>query len=135
DKGFIYGRRPVGTDTLHCPEVDILIHDNDQFRPILQIEDFVIVQAKATHAAIQVKRRMETDQLRKALVNSVNTREHFSRMCQGIPRSPMNFFSAVVFFDEAAPRKDGRPSETYRNCIKEMFADPANWNLAPDVLV
>ena len=69
DKGFIYGRRPVGNDTTHCPEIDILVHDNHGFRPILQIEDFVIVQGKATHAAIQVKRRMNNRQLSEAIEN------------------------------------------------------------------
>src|ERR1700730_3956934 len=42
DKGFIYGRRPVGDDTNHCPEIDILVHNNHHYRPLIQIEDFVI---------------------------------------------------------------------------------------------
>src|SRR5262249_25465500 len=48
DKGFMYGRRPAGNDSQHCPEIDILVHDNHRFRPIFQLEDFVIAQAEAT---------------------------------------------------------------------------------------
>jgi hypothetical protein len=132
DKGFMYGRRKVADATVHCPEIDILVHDNHHFRPILQIDDFVIAQAKATYAAIQVKRRMDTAQLRDALANVADAKDHFRWMCQKSARSPLTFFSAVVFFDEKSPRNDGRPSETYRNCIEETFTDPTTWYLAPD---
>ena len=134
DKGFIYGRRQVGNDNLHCPEIDILVHDNHRFRPLLQIEDFVIVQAKATHGAIQVKRRMDSDLLDKALTNAIMAREHLICMCQDYSRNPLEFFSAVLFFDEKSPRKDGKPSESYKNCIMERFSDPKSWDFAPDFI-
>jgi hypothetical protein len=133
DKGFIYGRRQVGDADRHCPEIDILVHDNHHYRPLLHIGDFVVVQAKATYGAIQVKRRMERDQLKKALTNLFDAREHLIVMCRDISRSPLKFFSAVVFFDEKSPGGD-RPSETYRACIEERFSDPQTWQLAPDFI-
>jgi hypothetical protein len=131
NKGFIYGRRQVGSETKHCPEIDILVHDTHRFRPLLQIEDFVIVQAKATKAAIQVKRRMDTDQLRKGLENVVQAKEHLA--FHDDTRN-LRFPSAVVFFDEKSPGGDGNPSVAYGNCIKELFADRDTWELAPDFI-
>jgi hypothetical protein len=134
DKGFIYGRRPVGKNDRHCPEIDILVHDNHCIRPLLQIEDFVIVQAKATHAAIQVKRGMNGGELDKALSNVIDARQHLLWMCRDISRNPLKFMSAVVFFDEESPRKVGKPSVTYKNCIKKRFSDSTSWEFAPDFI-
>jgi hypothetical protein len=135
DKGFIYGRLAFGEESKHCPEIDVLIHDAQNFRPVFQLEDFVIVQAKATHGAIQVKRRMDTEQLREGIDNAVEAREHFAWLCLGSPRSPSTrFFSAVLFFDEKSPRRDGRASGTYRNVITEKFADPERRPYAPDII-
>ena len=134
DKGFVYGRRVYKKHTKHCPEIDILIHDNQHFRPIFQIEDFVIVQAKALHGAIQVKRKMDTKQLKDGFKNVMDAKDHFRWLCQGSLRNPTTrFFSAVVFFDEVAPRKDGRASKTYRNTINKLYKNPDSWFLAPDV--
>ena len=94
----------------------------------------MIVQAKATHAAIQVKRRMDSDQLRKALTNATDAREHLLWMCRDISRNPLTFFSAVLFFDEKSPRSDGKPSEIYKTCIEERFSDPRSWASAPDLI-
>jgi hypothetical protein len=133
DKGFIYGRRASETASCHCPEIDILIHDNHNFRPILQIEDFVITQAKATYGAIQVKRRMDTTKLKEGLANVAEAKAHFLK-CHLSTRNSLSFFSAVVFFDEESARKDGRPSETYENRIRDRFTDPEEWELAPDIV-
>lgn len=130
-KGFIYGRRQVGTTNQHCPEIDILVHDTHDFRPLLQLDDFVIVQALAARAAIQVKRRMDTDPLRKALDNVIDAKEHWAS--QGHNHSTRRFASAIVFFDERNPG-DGKPSPTYRNCIVERLADRRAWEFAPDFI-
>lgn len=133
DKGFMYGRRPVDGGSKHSPEIDILVHEIQEQRPILQIEDFVIAQAKATYAAIQVKRRMDYDKLEEAVTNVKEAREHF-RVMNKSARGSLSFFSAVVFFDEKSPRQDNLPSETYANCLHRHFSDPASWVLAPDFI-
>ena len=133
DKGFIFGRRPDGGDTKHCPEVDILIHDTGYSRPLIQVEDFVIVRANSSRGAIQVKRRMDTDALRNALNNVVDARFHYNCM-RGPAGFGSRFFSAAIFFDEKQPRTDGHASASYRNCIQTKFSDTSAWHLAPDVI-
>lgn len=134
DKGFVYERRPVGNDTAHCPEIDLLVHNNHDYRPIIQIEDFVIVQGKAAHAAIQVKRRMNKRQLTEALENVRDARVHVGWACRDVSRNPFKFFSGVVFFDKGKPRNRLKPSKTYRNCIEELFSDPSTWEFAPEFI-
>lgn len=134
DEGFVYGRRPVGNATAHCPEIDLLVHNNHHYRPLIQIEDFVIVQGKAAHAAIQVKRGMNKRQLSEAIENVRDATVHVGWSCRDVSRNPFKFFSGVVFFDEEKPRKDLKPSETYRNCIEELFSDPTTWESAPDFI-
>lgn len=131
-KGFIYGRREVGAGTKHCPEIDVLIHEAHDYPPLLQVEDFVIVQAKAVRAAIQVKRRMDNDQLRKGLANVIDAREH--RACLTLDHSPSRIASAVVFFDEKCPGSGGKPTATYKTCIEDVFAAPETWDNAPDFI-
>jgi hypothetical protein len=132
NKGFIYGRMQRNGQDVHCPEIDVLIHDTLHFSPILQVDDFVIVQGVSAEAAVQVKRAMDTGKLEEAIENVVNAREHFAWHCR--PRASPPFFSAVVFFEEKCPRKDGQFSTTYENCIHRRFSDPATWRVAPDFI-
>jgi hypothetical protein len=110
DKGYIYGRRDVADGTEHCPEIDILIHDKQHLRPILQLDDFVIVQAKAAKGIIQVKRTMDTDKLKKGLENIRDAKAHWSAHMH-LPSQCV--FSAIVFFDER-PRSSPEPSVNYK---------------------
>src|SRR5262249_18811576 len=90
---------------------------------------------KAAVGAIQVKRRMDSGQLEKAVVNVKEAKEHLRVMCpERAGRVPLSFFAAVVFFDEKAPRQDDQPSEAYLNCLRRHFSDPASWELAPDLI-
>jgi hypothetical protein len=133
DKGFIYGRRDEGGKTRHCPEIDILVHDVQHFRPILQIDDFVIVPAASVQGLVQVKRMMTSSQLVDGLKNVVEGKLHFRQLCEGkTPRSVFELFSAVVFFDEDHTRKDGKPSETYNNRLEEVLQETEDWLCAPD---
>src|ERR1700722_10562772 len=56
DKGFFYGRTPLEGKDTHCPEIDLLIHDTQHYRPLFRMDDFVIVQPQAVRGMIQVKR-------------------------------------------------------------------------------
>jgi hypothetical protein len=135
DKGFILGRRPSGGTTEHCPEIDIVIHDDFNHRPVFRLEDFVIVKGVAAKGAIQVKRCMRTNLLADGIDNVVSAKEHFRHTGGREECGRSHLFSAVLFFEEqGGPRKDGRPKETYANCLREKLAKPALWPLAPDVV-
>ena len=130
NKGFMFGRRDVGGETKHCPEIDILIHDNFLFRPILQIDDFVIVKPNAARGAIQVKRHLNAEELRSGIRNVLDASLHYEA-CKEYPLPPPGFCSAIVFFRERSERQDGRPPETYENTIRELLAEPEVWDHAP----
>src|SRR5688572_3738026 len=34
DKGFVFGRRMKGSDEVHSPEVDVLVHDTHEYAPV-----------------------------------------------------------------------------------------------------
>lgn len=76
DKGFFYGRATLEGEDTHCPEIDILIHDSQQFRPIFRMGDFVIVQPQAVRGMIQVKRTLSDGQVRKGVKNVVRAKQH-----------------------------------------------------------
>lgn len=128
DKGFIHGRREVDGQSVHSPEIDVLIHDSHTYAPLFRMGDFVIVQPSAVRGVIQVKRTMTSDKLRKGLENIVEAKRHI-RDCRppGSPASHQieDVFSAFITFQDDIPdRQDGSASETYdnriRGCIQEF---------------
>lgn len=129
-KGFIYGRRQEGEKDKHCPEIDILVYDAHEYSPVLQIEDFVIVQAKATKAVIQVKRQMDPKQLRNGLENLKKAKQHvfFHDKFRDVL-----FPSALVFFDENRSNV-GKPSKSYEREIRKQFSDKDSWKFAPEFI-
>jgi hypothetical protein len=79
DKGFIYGRSQDDRDAESSPEIDILIHDQREYRPIFRMDDFVIVQPESVLGIIQVKKRLNTDgrnPLREGIQNVMRGKEH-----------------------------------------------------------
>lgn len=80
DKGFIYGRTDDDHNAESSPEIDILIHDQQTYRPIFRTDDFVIVQPESVLGIIQVKKRLNTqgrsNPLREGLKNVVTAKRH-----------------------------------------------------------
>jgi hypothetical protein len=79
DKGFVYGRVEVKEPRGHGPEIDILIHDTRNYRPLFRLDDFVIVQPEAVLAMIQVKRTLRTGHLAnlpQAIRNVSQAKQH-----------------------------------------------------------
>ncbi|MHC2068163.1 DUF6602 domain-containing protein [Bremerella sp. T1] len=80
DKGFIYGRTADDHGAESSPEIDILIHDQQTYRPIFRMDDFVIVQPESVLGIIQVKKRLNTlgrsNPLREGLCNVVTAKRH-----------------------------------------------------------
>ena len=54
DKGYVFGRMERNGVARHCPEIDIIVHDVEKYRPVYRLDDFVIVQPEAVLAIIQV---------------------------------------------------------------------------------
>ena len=126
DKGFFHGRvnRP-GVDA-HTPEIDLLIHDEDRFRPLFRLDDFVIVQPEAVLAIIQVKRTLRMGgkgSLRKGIAQAVDAKQALldltvSSKAEGLPSHPewrdmRPVCSAVVGFEDAT----GGAADVYRTAL------------------
>jgi uncharacterized protein DUF6602 len=108
DKGYIHGRTVRQGREEHSPEIDILIHDTRDFRPLFRLEDFVIIQPEAAIGLIQVKRTFSGGQLRTGIENVADAREHIVSLLSaggGIDTvdDVRPVFSAVVAFDETSP--------------------------------
>jgi hypothetical protein len=107
DKGFFYGRATLEGEDTHCPEIDILIHDTQQYRPIFRMGDFVIVQPQAVRGIIQVKRTLSDGQVRKGVRNVVRAKQHLLNVLwKDNPKGwgnwalPPRVFTAVVGFND-----------------------------------
>jgi hypothetical protein len=106
---------------IHCPEIDVLIHNTALYVPLFRLEDFVIVSPQAVCGVIQVKRTLSSGQLQKAVTNLIDVMSHL-RDCR-LPSAPPvdldKVFSAAVFFgDKVEKPKDGSISATYRNRLQ-----------------
>jgi hypothetical protein len=122
DKGFVHGRRQVGENSQHCPEIDILAHDTHNYRPIFRMEDFVIVQPEAVRGIIQVKRTMNSSVLETALKNVVEAKQHIRDCGRSVDLSKV--YSAVVTFgDNIKDREDGSVSQTYGNQLAKFYTE------------
>jgi len=80
DKGYVFGRVQRGGTDSHGPEIDILIHNTSDFRPVFRLEDFVIVQPEAVLGMIQVKRTFRSGKegpLAKGVRQIVDAKQHF----------------------------------------------------------
>jgi len=126
DKGFFYGRSSVEVEDTHCPEIDVLIHDSQQFRPLFRMGDFVIVQPQAVRGMIQIKRTLTKTQVRKGIANAVNAKQHLlnvlwstSTMGWGYPAwgLPPHVFTAVVGFAD----KVGDDPAFYHECLLNSY--------------
>ena len=113
DKGFFYGRATLEGEDTHCPEIDILIHDTQQYRPIFRMGDFVIVQSTRPFLGwmIQVKRTFSQGQVKKGLKNVLCAKQHLLNVLwKDNPRGwgnwglPPRVFTAIVGFKDEIGR-------------------------------
>jgi hypothetical protein len=132
DKGFIFGRRVVGTTTAHCPEIDLLVHDSCEYSPLCRIGGYVVVDPASVRAIIQVKRTATSGQIAEGIRNVIEAKDHLCRSVDTGPRiSSGEVFSAVVALGSKLERKDGGLSKTYENRINEAFSSYGNHLLMP----
>ncbi len=141
DKGFVYGRVERGGVESHGPEIDILIHNTVDFRPIFRLEDFVIVQPESVLGMIQVKRTFRGGKdgtLAKGIRQIVSAKQHLldvtvqkrvresAASYQGDDSRVRKFsiwqdmrqvFTAVVSFEDETDRSP----ETFRDVLLDAY--------------
>lgn len=146
DKGFIYGRIERNGIESHGPEIDILIHDTVNFRPIFRLEDFVIVQPESVLGMIQVKRTFrkgKKNTLAKGIEQIVDAKQHLldvtvqkrvresTASYQGDDSRVRKFpdwpdmrqaFTALVSFEDDTDRSP----ETFRKALLEAYVSNRN---------
>ena len=104
DKGYILGRTSLGGESLHSPEIDILIHDTRRYRPLFQLGDLVIVYPQSVLGMIQIKRKLSHSAVTKGIKNVVMAK-HFllsvlSKNKVDGPQFSRLVFAAVLGFDD-----------------------------------
>lgn len=140
DKGFIFGRIARQGETIHSPEIDILIHDESIIRPLFRLEDFVIVHPNAVLGMIQVKKSFAGDQLKRGVENVVQAKQHLFDLSRqnnaGKLRLERFPFSAVVGFE------GDLPATNLASCLADVHmrhqayrgVDDATWKTSVLVL-
>ena len=133
-KGYVYGTRVTEEGVERSPEIDLLIYDADQFAPIFVMDTFVIVRAESVRAAIQVKRTLNADTLKKAVNNVVAAKQHVLATCQyNSSIVVQNMFSAVVSFAERVQSPEqAELSESYSAVLQPHINEFHHGYVLPD---
>jgi hypothetical protein len=140
DKGFVYGRVRDKQPEGHGPEIDILIHDSHNYRPIFKLDDFVIVQPESVIAMIQVKRTLSTggeNDLKRGICNIAHAMQHIldikiqsikERFGDRRPSYPTldmatnhRIFTAVVAYEDTLRDK------TYEEWLQKQYDESKEW--------
>jgi hypothetical protein len=107
DTGFVLGNRinvpwrsgnPAAMHwklTTASPQLDVIVHDTDNFAPVLRTGEFVVVLPDAVRGVIEVKKNLTSGQLKTALLNLAVTR-HLVNQWRGLGTIPL--FTAIFTF-------------------------------------
>lgn len=140
DKGFVYGRSIDGNNPEVSPEIDILIHNQKDFRPLFRQNDFVIVQPESVLGIIQVKKKLNPagrNPLRKGIENVLQAKVHtlqqlIRRGGDPTTQTGKEILSAVVGFEGRAE------AQTYWKFLEEARrkfpATESGYSIGADVL-
>ena len=133
-KGYVYGVRRTENGIERSPEIDILIYEADQFAPIFSMHQFVIVRAESVRAAIQVKRTLDANTLRKAVQNVVAAKQHVLDTCQfnGSVTTEKMFSAVVTFGDSIQSSTAGALSESYQTVLQPHISELHHGYFLPD---
>lgn len=118
DTGFIRGNpisTPDGDTIVASPQIDILIHNSQEFSPIYRMGNLVVVVPESVFAVIEVKKQFTSGQLKDALSNIAKA------MLVLMPhrtRTTDQIFTAAVSFGANM----AIDSVTYRNRLEEVMA-------------
>lgn len=119
-KGYIHGARKGPAGIERCPELDIVVYDQERFAPLFSMGDFVILHPDSVVAAIQVKRTLDANTLAKAVNNVVAAKQHVrdtSRLNSSSNTERM--FGAVVTYEEGIDKKsENELSASYTSALQ-----------------
>jgi hypothetical protein len=125
DKGYVFGRAVLQGKDIHCPEIDILIHDTHTYAPLFRMGDFVIVQPEAVKAIIQVKKTLTNPEVERGLKNVIHAKAFAVNRQRENNYSPERaIFTAVVGFQRGPTEKNGT---FYKNALvdwEKKFPSP-----------
>lgn len=117
DTGFIRGnpiKTPDGDTIVASPQIDILIHNAQEFSPIYRMGNLVVVVPESVFAVIEVKKRFTSGQVKDALANIANAM--LVLMPHRTKTTDQIFTAAVGFGADMAIE-----SKTYENRLNEVM--------------
>jgi hypothetical protein len=143
DSGFI--RRVSNTDwsqsssslapgtPIATPQLDIIVHDSNDYAPLFRSEDFVVVLPEAVRAVIEVKKRLDCSKLDEAVKTIGKTRQLLRRW----RHESYKVFTCIFAFslgDDLAP-KTKKYSDSFENRFRETLTEFNAICEAPDLLM
>ncbi len=110
------------------PQIDILVHDENEYAPIYRTGDYVIAEPEAVQAIIEVKKTLTTESLKCALDNISD-----SFLLTGKDRifTPDRIFKAVVGFSTDI----GKDGQALQEILTEFISDKKYLRVLPDLIV
>lgn len=105
--------------TAASPQIDIIVHDTDNYSPVLRTGEFVIVLPDSVRAVIEVKKRLTSGQLKSALQNLAVTIDLMTQWTISVNRLPFTGVFAFEADEDLVPNGD-HISATYNNRYNEI---------------
>ncbi|OQC16102.1 MAG: hypothetical protein BWX73_00942 [Lentisphaerae bacterium ADurb.Bin082] len=116
------------SNIIATPQIDILVHDENEYAPIYRTGDYVIVEPEAVQAIIEVKKELTITELNNALENISDS---FALTSKDRIYTPERIFKAIVGFSTNIG-KDGKKLKE----ILTRFVSDANYiRILPDLIV
>jgi hypothetical protein len=142
DKGFIYGRTEIQGKQTHCPEIDLLIHDNQRYQTVFRMGDFVIVKPQAVLGLLQVKRTLTATELADGLNNVVRAKQLLVNLLSVPGTHPVmpRVFSGVIAFGNRMGQKLSKYQSKVYDCYKKyrehdrVYKSAASLYVMPDFI-
>lgn len=144
DTGFILGtptsipwfpNDSMPTETVRVtPQLDVIIHDTENYSPVLRTGEFVVVLPDSVHGVIEVKKTLSSENLKRAVQVLATTR--WLVHCWRGPTKPGLIFTSVFSFgasDDLKPQNRGI-SDSYENRYQEICRSYGPAYAIPDLL-
>jgi hypothetical protein len=135
DTGFVTAaiRADLGEECRVSPQLDVIIHDTMDYAPLVRSGEFVVVLPDAVTGVIQVKKRLNSKELKMGLESLAKTRQmlHLTRRS----RAHRAFSALFSFTADKSLRPQKGLSGSYRNRLREVWRRfPASIAI-PDAIV
>jgi hypothetical protein len=98
------------------PQIDIIVHDTQNYAPLFRSEDFVVVLPEAVRAVIEVKRCLDWSKLSEAVTNITET-THLLRKWRSEPNRVFSGIFGFGLHDDLSP-KTKLISDSFHNCYQ-----------------